>query len=72
MCLSPCARIARTLTRRPGRLTALVAALATAIGIATPLALAGPAAAAPSDPVWTASGTGTVKTVSDGTAPQPR
>ena len=33
-----------------------------------PLALAGPAAAAPSDPVWTASGTGTVKTVSDGTA----
>ncbi|HEY2878042.1 hypothetical protein [Nocardioides sp.] len=58
----------RTSTRRPGRLTALLAALATAIGLATPLALAGPAAAAPSDPVWTASGTGTVQTVSDGTA----
>jgi hypothetical protein len=45
----------------------LTTVLTTVLGLATPLALAGPAAAAPVGPAWTAAGTGNVQTVSDGT-----
>ncbi len=44
----------------------LLAALATAVGLATPLALAAPASAAPDDQGWVAAGDGTVTTVSKG------
>jgi hypothetical protein len=58
--------------RRPVRsrrgLVAALAALATALGLAVPLALAAPATAAPGDPVWVSGGTGNVQTVSDGTS----
>jgi hypothetical protein len=63
---STVASSSRPLVRR--RLVSALAALATAVGLAVPLALASPAAAAPGDPVWTAAGAGTVQTVSDGTA----
>jgi hypothetical protein len=53
--------------RRRRRLTAALAALATAIGLGAPLVLSAPASAAPGDPVWVAGGTGNVQTVSDGT-----
>jgi hypothetical protein len=49
-------------------LVALLASLAAGLGLSIPLALAAPASAAPGDPVWAAAGTGTVHTVSDGTA----
>ena len=65
-------RSARPKAPRPGgsvrrRTAAALAALATAVGLAVPLALAAPASAAPGDPVWAASGTGATQTVSDGT-----
>jgi hypothetical protein len=53
---------------RVSTIVRFVAALATAVGLATPLALAAPASAATGDPVWAAAGSGTVTTVSDGTA----